>query len=269
MVSLNQKLAAAVSVLCASDPETKCINALMTRRLAANQPDSGRSRREISIPDRPARPLKPALVPPVDVPRRRMSTAPGRFALLHAVAHIEFNAIDLAFDMAARFASEIDKLGLDYHGFIDDWFSVGQDEARHFKMISDRLGDLGGAYGDLPAHDGLWDAALDTRDGVLARLAVAPMVLEARGLDVTPGMIEKLTAAGDALSADILATIYKEEVAHVALGVKWFNLICAKRQLIPETVFKDLVKQSFKGKLKPPFNHEARTAAGLPEAFYQ
>ncbi|MGF1543305.1 MAG: ferritin-like domain-containing protein [Parvularculaceae bacterium] len=220
-------------------------------------------------PQRPARPTAPELRNPGDMPRRRLAGQAGRVALLHAVAHIEFNAIDLAFDMAARFAGEIDAAGLDARDFVADWFAVGDDEARHFSMIADRLAALGAAYGDLPAHDGLWRAAEDTADAALARLAVAPMVLEARGLDVTPGMIERLEAAGDVESAAALRVIYDEEVGHVATGVRWFRTLCAARALEPQRAFEDLVRARFAGALKPPFNVDARARAGLEPAMYE
>ena len=183
-------------------------------------------------PDRPARPLRPQLLHPSAMPRRRALTTPaGRIALLHALAHIELNAIDLAWDIAARFPGQP-------RAFYDDWVAVGADEARHFLMLSDRLDACGAAYGDLPAHDGLWQAAMDTADDLLARLAVVPLVLEARGLDVTPAMIERLERAGDDASAAILAVIYREEVGHVATGMRWFMHVCGERGLLPEPTWK-------------------------------
>lgn len=145
---------------------------------------------------------------------------------------------------------------------------MGDDEARHFQMLAERLGELGAAYGDLPAHDGLWQAAQDTADDLLARLAVVPLVLEARGLDVTPAMIERLERAGDTASAAILEVIYREEVGHVATGMRWFRHACAERGLEPESTWKSLVGARFKGHLKPPFNEAARQAAGLPRSYY-
>lgn len=221
------------------------------------------------LPDRPARPDRPELKEPGEVPRRRLSSDEGRIALLHAVAHIEFNAIDLAFDMIARFSCSQDLKPTERADFISDWVQVGDDEARHFAMINDRLAGLGSNYGALPAHDGLWQAAEATNDDVLARLAIAPMVLEARGLDVTPGMIERLEKVNDKVSADILKIIYTDEVSHVAAGVKWFNLVCDKRGLDPEVSFQDLVKERFKGQLKKPFNSGARQKAGLLDRFYE
>lgn len=202
------------------------------------------------------------------MPRRRFTTSAGRSALLHAIAHIELNAIDLAFDMALRFAPEIDAAGLRPADFVHEWFQVGADEAQHFLMLERRLGDLGVRYGDMPAHGALWEAAALTSDSVLARLAVAPLVLEARGLDVTPGMAKRLRQAGDEESARILDTIFDEEISHVATGTRWFLRLCSTRGLEAEATFKALVASRFRGTLTPPFNHEARASAGLPEAFY-
>ncbi len=218
-------------------------------------------------PDRPARPDKPVLSPPRDVPRRRLTSKAGRIALLHAVAHIEFNAIDLACDMVARFAVS-DELDQHRDAFVSDWLGVAADEARHFLMIVERLTQLDAAYGDLPAHDGLWSAAVATRHDIAARLAIAPMVLEARGLDVTPGMIERLRTVGDHDSADRLQTIYEEEIAHVAAGSHWFRHVCSHRGQAPDETFAQLVHKHLRGAVKPPFNVDARREAGLPYDWY-
>lgn len=220
-------------------------------------------------PDRPARPDRPVLCPPGQVPRRRLGSPEGRFALMHAVAHIEFNAIDLAFDMVARFAGDARIADDQRAAFVSDWVSVGEDEARHFLMVRDRLLTLGGDYGDLPAHDGLWEAAEATASDLAARLAVAPMVLEARGLDVTPGMIERLETVGDQDSVAALTVIYTEEVGHVAAGARWFEHVCRDADDSVEACFQALVSKYFRGSLKRPFNAEARTLAGLPERFYE
>lgn len=216
------------------------------------------------MPDRPQRPARPVLLSPNKMPRRRFKGPRGRFALLHALAHIELNAVDLAFDMAGRFAGE----GLP-RGFYDDWIRVGDEEALHFRLLQDRLAATGGTYGDLPAHDGLWQAAYETRHDLLARLAIVPMVLEARGLDVTPAMIVRLTEAGDQESADALEIIYRDEQQHVAAGVRWFSYLCAERKVEGKQTFQTLVRQYFRGPLKPPFNIEAREIAGFERAFYE
>ena len=214
-------------------------------------------------PDQPARPAEPALLDPRDVPRRRPGSPTGRIALLHAVAHIELNAVDLHWDIIARFA---------HHpmppGFYDDWVKAADDESKHFNLMCDCLESLGSHYGAMPAHAGMWRAASDTKDDLLARLAVVPMVLEARGLDVTPGMIDLFQKAGNAQAVTALEIIYTEEVAHVAYGSKWFNWLCGRSGTDPKDVFHTLVRQYFHGALKPPFNEPKRADAGLPPDFY-
>lgn len=216
------------------------------------------------LPDRPARPSRPVLRPATEVPRRRINTAVrGRVALLHALAHIELNAIDLAWDMIARFASP----ELPRH-FFDDWVYVATEEAHHFSLLAQRLSAFDAAYGDLPAHDGLWESALVTRHDLAARLAIVPLVLEARGLDVTPAMTAKLRAAADHASVAILETIYQDEIGHVRVGQRWFGFACASRGLEPAQAWRDYVATYFKGALKPPFNTAARNAAGMPQSWY-
>ena len=214
-------------------------------------------------PDRPARPAKPALLHPTDMPKRSFGGEKGRTALLHALAHIELNAIDLAFDIIARFASpDLPQ------GFYDDWIMVGDDEARHFLMLCNRLADFGCSYGDLPAHDGLWESALDTKSDLLARLAIVPLVHEARGLDVTPQTVIRLRRNGDEETAQLLEIIYNDEINHVKAGSDWFYWLCAHENKAPEATFQALVATHFRGQLKPPFNVPARAKAGLPETFY-
>ena len=214
-------------------------------------------------PLRPARPAKPELLSPRDVPRRRPGSPDGRIALLHAVAHIELNAVDLHWDIIARFS----------HvplppGFFDDWIKAADDESKHFNLMCDCLEAQGSHYGALSAHAGMWRAAEDTADDLMGRLAVVPMVLEARGLDVTPGMIEVFRKAGDKGAVAALDTIYAEEVAHVAYGSKWFHFLCGRDNLDPRPTFHDLVRRYFHGPLKPPFNEEKRAEAGIPPDFY-
>lgn len=221
-------------------------------------------------PDRPARPERPELLQPRAMPRRKISGERGRKAQLHALAHIELNAIDLAFDLVGRFANkEADQQKVLPEAFVDDWMQVGADEARHFLMLDDRLSDMDMAYGDLPAHDGLWQAAYDTRHDLLARLAIVPLVLEARGLDVTPTMMNKFASAGDEKSAKMLGIIFEDEKTHVAAGARWFAHFCAEDGRDMHDCFKDKLSRFFGGQLKPPFNVAARTQAGLPEDFYQ
>lgn len=221
------------------------------------------------IPENPARPDKPVLVAPSEVPRRRLGSSEGRGALLHAIAHIELNAIDLAADMIARFSLHpLLENGLQTD-FVHDWTRVCAEEAKHFKLLSGRLSDLNMAYGDHPAHNGLWEAAYDTRHDIAGRLAIAPLVLEARGLDVTPGMIKKLQAVGDKASVKILEIIYNEEIGHVKIGAFWFQIISKRLKKDPKPYFHEMVNTYFAGKLKPPFNIQARTLAGLTEGYYK
>ena len=252
---------AAVTVLSAPDPAEKLE---LSARIAADWRagricEVGRA----TPPDRPARPARPALRRPGDMPRRRIKGRAGRIALLHALAHIELNAIDLAWDVIARFTSEDLP-----RAFYDDWVAVAGEEARHHGLLAGRLEALGAAYGDLPAHDGLWQAAAETAHDLLARLAVVPLVLEARGLDVTPAMIAKLAEAGDDESAAVLQVIYDDEIGHVAIGRRWFEFLCARRGLEPVAAWQDLVRRHFKGALKPPFNAHGRAAAGLTADYY-
>lgn len=217
----------------------------------------------VTPPQRPARPPLPDLRDPRDVPRRRPGTPEGRIALLHAVAHIELNAVDLHWDIIARFADVPLPLG-----FFDDWVKAADEESKHFNLMCDCLEAHGSHYGALPAHAGMWRAAEGTATDLMARLAVVPMVLEARGLDVTPNMIAVFRKAGDAAAVSALETIYAEEVHHVAYGTKWFNFLCGRHDLDPTGVFHDLVRRHFHGALKPPFNEEKRAEAGLPPDFY-
>ena len=221
-----------------------------------------------ALADEPARPKTPVLVPPHAVKRRRLGSVDGRKALLHAVAHIEFNAIDLAADMIARFS--LDPLIQDNRraDFVKDWAKVCSEEAKHFSMVRARLQTLGSDYGDYPAHGGLWEAARYTSHDIAARLAIAPMVLEARGLDVTPNMIEKLTQVGDHESAAILHVIYDDEIGHVRIGTDWFHHIAYRKNENARLYFRALVTEFFQGRVKPPFNIPARDLAGLQKDYY-
>jgi uncharacterized ferritin-like protein (DUF455 family) len=214
---------------------------------------------------RPARPERPLLLPPRDMPRRRAGgSEAGRIALLHALAHIELNAIDLAWDIIARFAGPTLP-----RAFFDDWVTVAAEEGEHHALLASRLAAFGAAYGDLPAHDGLWEATETTAHDLLARLAVVPLVLEARGLDVTPAMILRLDRLGDAESAAMLRIVLRDEIGHVATGRRWFQSLCADRGLDPLATYHVLVGRHFRGRLKPPFNRSARDEAGFAAAFYE
>lgn len=216
-----------------------------------------------AMPDRPARLPVPVLLPPNRMPKRgKAGSLRGRVALIHALAHIECNAIDLAWDMIGRFGVQFPEQ------FARDWLKVAADEARHFLMLSRRLRQLGSHYGALPAHDGLWEAAAKSSDDVLARLALVPMVLEARGLDVTPQTMERLQAAGDPVSAELLNIIYLDEIDHVATGTHWFRYVCDQRGLSSDSAFQQLIRTRLNGSLKPPFNAKARKMAGMLPDLY-
>jgi uncharacterized ferritin-like protein (DUF455 family) len=215
-------------------------------------------------PDFPARPDRPRRLAPRDMPKRRAAGSPqGRIALYHALAHIELNAIDLAFDLVARFAGE--DLPWDFYA---DWIAIGAEEAHHFEMLNALLEALDIAYGDLPAHGGLWEAAAATDDDLLARLAVVPLVLEARGLDVTPGMIVRLGNYGDIQGKAVLEVILAEEIGHVAAGRRWFEWLAGRRGLDAPTAWDHLVRTRFKGNIKTPLNEAARAAAGFGSAWH-
>ena len=218
---------------------------------------------DTALPDRPARPALPELLQPNQMPRRgKGGSERGRIALLHALAHIEFVAIDLAFDMAGRFGAQFPR------AFVDDWISVGADEAMHFALLDRRLRTLGSHYGAMPAHDGLWESAQATAHDPLARLAVVPMVLEARGLDVTPETIHRFRSAGDEASARILQRIFSDEIRHVRAGTIWFEFACSAKGFTPESHWRSLVARHFRGMIKPPFNDSARNSAGLTREYY-
>lgn len=207
----------------------------------------------IAVPGRPAR---PELVPPSQVVSRKLSSEAGRAALLHALAHIEFNAINLAWDAVYRFRS----LPPAYYS---DWVRVADEEAQHFMLLRTRLRSLGHDYGDYPAHNALWDMACRTGHDVLVRMALVPRVLEARGLDVTPAMIERLQRAGDTDSARVLEIIYRDEIGHVEIGSRWYRYLCRQRKLDPLQTFQKLLAEYMHGRVRGPLNLEARQLAGF------
>lgn len=218
---------------------------------------------DVAMPDRPVRGDRPELLPPSRMPRRgKGGSTRGRIAMLHALAHIEYVAIDLAFDLIGRFGSGYPRV------FVDEWMRVGAEEAMHFAILERRLRTLGAAYGDLPAHDGLWEAAEATAHDPMARIAVVPMVLEARGLDVTPATIERFRTAGDERSARVLERILADEIRHVATGVRWFESSCAAQRFVAAEQWRLLLGRYFRGRIKPPFNDSARSAAGLTRDYY-
>ncbi|WIH05780.1 ferritin-like domain-containing protein [Xanthomonas translucens pv. graminis] len=252
-------LHAARLCLAASAPEDKVA---LTQRYAAafaagalRVPADAADPEPIRMPRRPPRPL---LVHPRELPRRGLGSAEGRAAFIHAIAHIELNAIDLAWDAVYRFRGLPD-------AFYADWVAVAADEARHFALLRDRLRALGHDYGDFAAHNGLWEMCEKTAHDGLARMALVPRVLEARGLDVTPGMIVKLRALGDAATVEILELILREEVAHVAAGSRWYRWYCARAGIEPRARFAELLRDYAGGYLHGPFNLLARLLAGFDE----
>lgn len=255
----------AVEVLATADPKAKTA---LSRAHAAYWTDARANEAPLEIgraapPDFPARPAQPELLAPRDVPHRKPGTPEGRIAMLHAIAHIELNAVDLHWDLIARFPDVDFPLG-----FFDDWVKAADEESKHFNLMQGCLEAHGSFYGALAAHAGMWTAATDTRDDIMGRLAVVPMVLEARGLDVTPGIIKLFKQAKDKGAVDALEVIYSEEVAHVAYGSKWFHFLCGRRELDPTPTFHGLVRRYFHSPLKPPFNEEKRAEAGIAPGFY-
>lgn len=253
--------AAAVAVLSTADAVEKCE---LTRHMAAAWKNG-----TIGVigttapPDRPARPERPQLMAPRNMPKR--STGPsGRPALIHALCHIELNAVDLAWDIIARFTDQDLPTA-----FYDDWVQVAVDEALHFDLLRALLLDLGHDYGDFPAHDGLWQAAEQTAHSLSARLAVVPCTHEARGLDTTPPTLDRLRTKGESKMVDALDIIYRDEITHVAAGVHWLSVIAERQGQSPRDLFASELHQHYKGGLKPPFNEAARSQAGMSPDWYQ
>lgn len=209
--------------------------------------------------DDPGRPEHPRLVDPRELPRRSFSTPEGRLRLLHAFAHIEFNAVNIALDAVYRFRD----MGT---GYIGDWLGIAAEEATHFRLLDAELRRRGRRYGDYEAHGGLWDMVCKTRDDPLHRMALVPRVMEARGLDVSPGMIARFRQFGDPQAAEILQVIYRDEIGHVAIGNYWYGWLCAARELDPPATFRRLVDDYMGGSLRGPFNVEARLEAGFDAA---
>jgi uncharacterized ferritin-like protein (DUF455 family) len=212
----------------------------------------------VICPNQPGRPARPELVDPLSLSSRSVHTPEGLAALIHAVAHIEFNAINLALDAIWRFADMPPS-------FYSDWLNVAQEEATHFTLLNEHLQSLGFTYGDFAAHDGLWEMAFRTADDVLARMALVPRTLEARGLDACPAVRHKLSSAGDRVGATIIDRILKDEIGHVAIGNYWYRWLCDARHIDPLQTYRTLSKTHRAPKLKAPFNIEARRAAGFDQ----
>ena len=253
MTSLRQQCLAA---LVTSEPDDKLVS--VAALASANmEPDADE---RLAEPDRlPGRPPRPLMVAPKDVPQRSLGSIEGRAALLHALAHIEFNAINLALDAVWRFEGMPES-------FYRDWLQVAVEEAYHFRLLRERLASLGYGYGDFPAHNGLWEMAEKTKGDVLARLALVPRTLEARGLDASPPIRAKLAGAGDVESAAILDIILRDEIGHVAIGNHWYRFLCEQRGLDPVETYARLAEQHRAPRLRGPFNLEARRAAGFEQA---
>jgi len=247
-----------LSALGESDPARKCglAQALYQAwREGQVVMDEGEPLQPIADPGRPA---KPELVPPLKVPRRKLTTAKGRAALIHAIAHIEFNAINLALDAAYRFRN----MPTEFYG---DWLKVAAEEALHFSLLREHMNTLGCDYGDFPAHNGLWEMAVKTAHDPLVRMALVPRVLEARGLDATPAIVGKFKSVHDERAVEILAVIERDEIGHVAIGSRWYLYLCEQRGLEPLQTFRGLLKEYDAPPLKPPFNIEGRKAGGFSE----
>jgi uncharacterized ferritin-like protein (DUF455 family) len=247
---------AALGALAIAEPQAKVVR---VRELAAAPPPVDPGWATPEPPGLPGRPALPRLVPPADVPRRTPFTPSGRAALLHAVAHIEFNAINLALDACWRFEGMPE-------AYYRDWLRVAGEEALHFSLLAGHLRTLGHGYGDFDAHDGLWTMASRTAHDPVARMALVPRLLEARGLDATPPMQARLARAGDMHAVAILDLILRDEVGHVAIGNRWYRWLCARGGLDPLAHFAALARQHGAPRLKPPFNNEARRAAGFDDA---
>ena len=248
----------ALDALLVDSPRAKC--AAVQSIVRSGEPPIGAApdvRQPIpaALPGRPARPL---LVPPAQLAQRPVNTLEGRAALIHALAHIELNAVNLALDIVWRF----DGMPAEFYR---DWIGVAAEEACHFQLLREHLQTTGFAYGDFPAHNGLWEMAEKTRGDLLARLALVPRTLEARGLDAAPLIRDKLQRAGDDKGAAILDIILREEIGHVAIGNRWYRWLCEQRGLDPLTCYSELAQRHRAPRLRGPFNLEARRAAGFDE----
>jgi uncharacterized ferritin-like protein (DUF455 family) len=256
---MNSLFAGAAACIAECDAMEK---ARLSRVIAAQWRAAGLALQHDAAPlpiGEPGRPPRPLLVSPRELPRRGFNTLEGRAALIHAVTHIEFNAINLAWDAVYRFRDMPPR-------YYDDWVRVADEEAYHFTLLRERLRSLGHDYGDFAAHNGLWEMARDTAHDPLVRMALVPRVMEARGLDVTPGMIARLRAAGDDETVALLEIILRDEIGHVEIGSRWFRFLCEQRDLVPEATFHKLIQRYLKGRIKGPFHRDARLQAGFSES---
>jgi len=252
--SIHQAAAAALFL---NDPDEKC-EAVMAMRAAWDEgtlPVFPGPNDPHPVPD-PGRPVRPELVPPQNVPQRKIVTPEGHAAMLHSITHIEFNAINLALDCVLRFRALPDE----FHG---DWLRVAAEEVQHFRMVRERLRSLGHDYGSFPAHNGLWEMACKSAHDPLIRMALVPRLLEARGLDANPAIAGKLRAIDDLESVTVLESLLHDEIGHVFLGDKWFRRLCAERGLEPEQTYRELIEAFDAPRPRPPLHREARLSAGF------
>lgn len=247
-------------IILLNDADEKCLSTQQLASAFVNQsPGISFDHKQFVHPiETPGLPRTLELVAPRQLKRRGIQAQTGRNVLMHSIAHIEFNAINLALDAAYRFRNQ-------QSNYYRDWLNVAADEARHFNLVRDYLRNNNCDYGEYPAHNGLWDMAVQTADDVVARMALVPRVLEARGLDVTPSMIKRLAAVSDQAAVDILNVIYHDEIGHVKIGSHWFHHHCQQRDLEPRSTFKEMVERYLHGELKGPFNLAARLQAGFDE----
>ncbi len=255
MIELRQS---ALEALATTDAQTKVsrvyqlFDEYLEQRIALD-PSLKLDAAELNLPGRPDR---PELIPPLQVPKRRMDTQEGRASLLHSLAHIEFNAINLALDAIWRFPDMPKQ-------YYEDWLKVAKEEAYHFSLVNEYITSLGCAYGHFPAHNSLWEMVERTADVVIARMALVPRTMEARGLDAVPMIRDRFKQIKDARAVEILETILRDEIGHVAIGNYWFNFLCSKDQLSPITTYKELARKYCAPVLRGPFNIEARKQAGF------
>jgi len=257
-MSDNNLFDAAYTALMADDPDEKVA---LTHALRADWHEDRLARAEGESPQPvpvPGRPARPQLVQARDLPKRKPVTEEGRAVLFHALTHIEFNAINLGLDAVYRFRD----MPSEYY---DDWLRVADEEADHFAMLREHLRALGYDYGDFPGHNGLWEMAQKTAHDVMVRMALVPRCLEARGLDVNPGIKAKLLENGDEEGAGKLDIILRDEIGHVAIGNRWFLFLCQQRGLEPMVTYNSLIDEYMQGPLRPPFHIEARREAGFSE----
>jgi uncharacterized ferritin-like protein (DUF455 family) len=247
-----------------SDDPTRKVNGVISLQKASSEeqvlldPQTKLAEKTIGDKKIPGRPSKPELVTPLAVKKRSMRSEEGRAVLIHALTHIEFNAINLALDAVWRFAD----MPAQYY---TDWLKVAAEEAYHFSLLNSHLNTMGYEYGSFSGHNALWEMVERTQEDVLARMALVPRTMEARGLDASPALRNKLAQAGDQKAAGILDIILRDEIGHVAIGNHWFNWLCEQRKLDPITTFDTLCQQYKAPKLRPPFNMDARRKAGFSE----